>query len=135
MGAEDTLAEVLARVEENEKRMADIHAMYAQNEAMRNRRSSKKGSVDSLDIDHLVLVKGKAGKLGRGAQGVVKLGHYQPGDARTRQPVAVKMVPVEERAAQAALQVGEAMSKTDGPATRGADPACDAILNLRQRPD
>ena len=99
--SEDRLAKMLAErdAQRDARLMEQINAMYKFVEP----KSANTGA--SIDLGSLKVVKGKKGKLGRGSHGVVKLAHYQPDGGGELRKVAIKMVPVDEPDAQAALQV------------------------------
>ena len=84
--------------------MEQINAMYKFMET-KSKMTKSASTGASIDLESLTLVKGKKGKLGRGSHGVVKLAHYQPDGGGKPRKVAIKMVPVDEPDAQAALQV------------------------------
>ena len=102
--SEDRLAKMLAErdAQRDARLMEQINAMYKDVKRKTNK-SANTGA--SIDLDSLEVVKGKKGKLGRGSQGVVRLAHYQSAGGGKPQKVAIKMVPVDEPDAQAALQV------------------------------
>ena len=99
---EDRLAAMMA--ERDARIMEEIHAMYKLVEP-KSKTTKSANTGASIDLDSLKLVKGKKGKLGRGSHGVVKLAYYQPDGGGEPRKVAIKMVPVDEPDAQAALQV------------------------------
>ena len=104
--SEDRLAKMLAErdAQRDARLMEQINAMYKFVETKsKTTKSAHTGAP--IDLDSLTLVKGKKGKLGRGSHGVVKLAHYQPAGGGEVRKVAIKMVPVDEPDAQAALQV------------------------------
>ena len=80
--------------------MQKIEAMY---KSVQNKSATSSHARAAIDLSTLSVVKGKKGKLGRGSHGVVKLAHYQVDGGRPKK-VAVKMVPVDDPDAQAALQ-------------------------------
>ena len=91
-----------ARLQEKEALyMQKIEAMY---KSVQNKSGTSSHASAAIDLSTLSVVKGKKGKLGRGSHGVVKLAHYQVDGGRPKK-VAVKMVPVDDPDAQAALQV------------------------------
>ena len=82
--------------------MQRIDAIY---KSLKNQSTEPSHTGAAIDLSSLAVVKGKKGKLGRGSHGVVKLAHYQPVDGGRPKKVAVKIVPVDDPDAQAALQV------------------------------
>ena len=104
LGAEDRIAtqmsDMMAKLDALQ--MERVNAMYT---SIENSNKKKSTDIASLDLDSLTVVKGRQGKLGRGAHGQVKLAFFQPNDGGNPQKVAVKMVPVDDAAARMALQV------------------------------